>query len=158
MATKRLMKEFSLIKKEIKSNPEYSNVIFLEPLDNLFEWRCILKGPAKTPFEQGKWELSVQVPEQYPIQPPKLKFKNKICHPNINFNTGEICLNILNQDQWSPAWNLLSTAVAVLLLLQNPEPTSPLNIDIANILKLNDKMAYDSLIRYYTYRFGNAEI
>lgn len=33
----------------------------------------------------GHFELSIQVPSNYPIHPPTIKFVTTICHPNIHF-------------------------------------------------------------------------
>ncbi|KAH3686014.1 hypothetical protein WICPIJ_003014 [Wickerhamomyces pijperi] len=154
MATKRLMKEFSLVQKSIPSDSEYPNILTLQPQDTLFQWKGTISGPKDTPFEGYKWGLIIDIPHTYPSSPPSVKFANKICHPNVNFQTGEICLNILNQEHWSPAWNLINVIVAILQLLGNPEPLSPLNIDVSNLLKLGDMSAYDGLIKYYAVRYG----
>ena len=38
----------------------------------------------------------------YPYHPPKMNFMTKIFHPNIHYETGEICLEVLKEDGWSP--------------------------------------------------------
>lgn len=85
MAAKRLMKEYSNIQKELDKNEEYQNIISLEPLNDLFNWKSTIRGPKGSPFEKGIWEINIRVPHDYPISPPKMEFVNKICHPNVNF-------------------------------------------------------------------------
>lgn len=79
---------------------------------------------------------------------PAIRKCYKMPHPNVNFNSGEICLDILKK-RWSPAWTLQSTILAIVVLLSNPEPSSPLNVDLANLLRCDDKVAYNTLIRFY---------
>lgn len=100
--SRRLLKELREIDKETKAHPE---IIELSPEsdDDLLQWKAILAGLADTPYEGnnikyvirfldayiqktgGQFELSIQVPSNYPIHPPSIKFVTTICHPNIHF-------------------------------------------------------------------------
>ena len=51
-----------------------------------------LKGPVGTPYEGGVFEIDISIPDQYPFEPPRMKFISKIWHPNISSQTGAICL------------------------------------------------------------------
>jgi peroxin-4 len=50
---------------------------------------CWLQGPTETPFEGGTFELSINVPEQYPLVPPTVRFRTKIFHPNVHFKVSQ---------------------------------------------------------------------
>lgn len=119
--------------------------------ENLLRWSATLKGPEDTPFETGTFVVRFSLPESYPLAPPRAAFETKIFHPNVHWKTGEICLDIL-KDAWSPAWTLHSVCRAVLALLCNPEPDSPLNCDAGNMLRARDDIAYWSTARMYTRR------
>ncbi|KAI9032569.1 ubiquitin-conjugating enzyme/RWD-like protein [Phycomyces nitens] len=146
--SRRLLKELRAFEKESRAHPE---ILELSPEtdDDLLVWRAKLAGLPGTPYEGGVFDLSIAIPRNYPIQPPTIRFITTICHPNVHFKTGEICLDIL-KTEWSPAWTLQSTILAISLLLSNPEPSSPLNCDAANLLRCDDKLGYDSLVRMYT--------
>ncbi|KAJ2610962.1 E2 ubiquitin-protein ligase peroxin 4 [Coemansia sp. RSA 1365] len=148
---RRLLKELQDICKA-----QSDEILSLEPVndEDLLRWHAVLRGPRETPYQGGLFRLRIDVPEEYPIKPPSLVFTTPVCHPNVHFETGEICLDIL-KSQWSPAWTLSSTCLAVHVLLANPEPSSPLNCDAANLLRCGDIVGYSSLVSMYTHTFAD---
>ena len=60
--------------------------------DNLRVLIGTIKGPEGTPYEGGIFQIDIDIPKQYPFEPPKMKFHTKIWHPNISSQTGAICL------------------------------------------------------------------
>jgi len=132
--------------------------ILLHPInDNLFKWRGLIKGPPETPFEEGWFQLDFQITENYPISPPKVRFVTKVFHPNIHFDTGEICLDILNQSSWTPAWTLESVARAIITLLGSPNADSPLNCDCGNAIRAGDMLAFRTMAYMYTMEYAIGE-
>lgn len=110
----------------------------------------MLKGPHSSPYAGGLWLLSLSIPPTYPLLPPTIKFLTPICHPNINFRTGEICLTLLTTEHWSPLYTLSSTLSAVQQLLLDPVAESPLNVDIANLYREGDRVGAEGLVRFWT--------
>lgn len=87
-------------------------------------------------------------------------FKTKIFHPNIHFDSGEICLDVLKAEHWTPAWTLESVCRAIIQLLCNPNADSPLNCDAGNMIRAGDLIAFNSMAKMYTMEeaAGNQEL
>ncbi|KAG8343353.1 putative Ubiquitin conjugating enzyme [Trypanosoma vivax] len=137
--------------KELRDINEHPDpYVSLRPSDpnNMFVWEAVLKGPSETPFEGGKYRLCLSVPRDYPMVPPKANFVTKVFHPNVDFETGAVCLDIL-KSRWSPAWTLVNVCRAVLCLFSDPDPTSPFNCDAGNLLRAGDITGYNSMVRMY---------
>lgn len=146
----RLFKEL----KEVSRASKCDSGIDLKPDENnIYAWKGLLQGPKDTPFEGGVFEVVLKVPQQYPLVAPAVRFKTKIFHPNVHFKTGEICLDIL-KTAWSPAWTLQSVCQAIIALMSDSAPDSPLNCDAGNLLRANDIRGYNSLARLYTTEFA----
>ncbi|GKZ18389.1 hypothetical protein AbraIFM66951_000947 [Aspergillus brasiliensis] len=145
--THRLLREL----KDYTNSPNEA-LLHLGPVDedDLLHWEAVLKGVPGTPYENGLWTLSIQIPPTYPLTPPKITFKTKISHPNISLTTGEICLTLLTTEHWSPVYTLSSTLSAIHQLLTDPRPESPLNVDVAALVRDGDVAAWESLVRFYT--------
>ena len=121
--------------------------------NDLLNWEAFLQGPSDTPYHGHIFLVRISLTSEYPITPPKMYFKTTIFHPNIHFKTGEVCLDIIKTD-WTPTWTLEALCRAMLYLLQNPNPDSPLNCDAANLLRLKEKEAYDTLAQGYAREYA----
>ncbi|XP_053533628.1 ubiquitin-conjugating enzyme E2Kb (UBC1 homolog, yeast) isoform X3 [Ictalurus punctatus] len=99
IAVQRIKREF---KEVLKSEETSKNQIKVDLVDeNFTELKGEIAGPPDTPYEGGRYQLEIKIPETYPFNPPKVRFITKIWHPNISSVTGAICLDIL-KDQWFP--------------------------------------------------------
>lgn len=148
-ALKRLTRELQ----ELHTHP-CDAVLHLAPIseEDLFSWEAVLQGPHDhtNPYHNGLWLLDISIPPNYPLSPPKVRFVTPICHPNVHFQTGEICLTLLSGEHWAPTYTLSTTMGAIQQLLSAPGLDSPLNVDIANLYREHDKIGAESLVRFWT--------
>jgi peroxin-4 len=115
--------------------------ILLFPRSSTFLWTALINGPKDTPFESARWELAIHVPTGYPHSPPSVTFVTPIFHPNVDFKTGEICLDVL-KTSWVASWTLEAVCRAVAVLLGAPQADSPLNCDAGIVLRSGDLRGY----------------
>ena len=142
MALRRIDKEL----KEFRRDPPMN--CSAGPIgEDLFHWQATIMGPDDTPYAGGVFFLNIYFPSDYPFKPPKINFKTKIYHCNIN-SSGGICLDIL-KDQWSPALTITKVLLSICSLLSDCNPDDPLVPDIANIYRSN-KSKHDSNAREWT--------
>jgi ubiquitin-conjugating enzyme E2 D/E len=118
---------------------------------DLFLWEATLIGPKDSPYEGGLFQLGIVFPPNYPFKPPKVYFKTKVFHPNINAQGG-ICLDIL-KDQWSPALSIVKVLLSISSLLTDANPRDPLVPDIAR-LYVEDRAEFDRTAREWTQKYA----
>ncbi|XP_063075743.1 ubiquitin-conjugating enzyme E2 U-like [Engraulis encrasicolus] len=100
---------------------------------NQLEWNAIITGPKDTIWEGGVLSLSLYFHEQ-PNQQPYVVFCTVPFHPNVDRDTGEVCVNFpLAGKEWDP-----NTVFSILLhtqfVLAHPILDNPVNVEAAEML------------------------
>ncbi|KAJ0493642.1 putative ubiquitin-conjugating enzyme E2, ubiquitin-conjugating enzyme/RWD [Helianthus annuus] len=129
MASKRILKEL----KDLQKDPPTSCSAG-PAAEGMFHWQATIMGPPDSPYTGGLFLVTIHFPPDYPFKPPKVAFRTKVFHPNINSN-GSICLDIL-KEQWSPALTISKVLLSNCSLLIDPNPDDPLVPEIAHMYKV----------------------
>ncbi|KAL3569931.1 hypothetical protein D5086_029821 [Populus alba] len=142
MAAKRILKELKDLQKDPPTSCSAGPVA-----EDMFHWQATIMGPADSPYAGGVFLVTIHFPPDYPFKPPKVAFRTKVFHPNINSN-GSICLDIL-KEQWSPALTISKVLLSICSLLTDPNPDDPLVPEIAHMYK-TDRAKYEATARSWT--------
>ena len=138
IVVQRLKREIKDVHKRDETSSK--NQIKLDLVDeNFTELRGEIAGPPDTPYEGGRYQLEIKIPNTYPFNPPKVRFITKIWHPNISSVTGAICLDIL-KNQWTAAMSLRTVLLSLQALLAAAEPDDPQDAVVASQYKQNPEM------------------
>ncbi|OJT15533.1 Ubiquitin-conjugating enzyme E2 E2 [Trametes pubescens] len=142
MTLKRIHREIADLKKEdlgaIKLSPSD---------DDLFHWNATIPGPEGSVYEGGVFQVEITLGHDYPFSAPRLAFKTRIYHMNIN-ERGGICIDILKHN-WSPALSLFKVILSLSSLLTDPNPKDPLVPSIATEYVRN-RVLHDNTARRWT--------
>ena len=93
--------------------------------------------------------------KDYPKNPPLVRFKSNIWHPNISPSSSDgssICLTILKNggsEGWSPMMDVNTIFNSLILLLQEPNDSSPLNGTAASQHRKKDGSFKKASMEYY---------
>eukprot|EP00347_Sterkiella_histriomuscorum_P010761 403375019 len=129
--------------KEIQQNDEIGCSVGLENDDDYFKWNIVFEGPSETLYEGGFFKATLKFPNDYPNSPPEMRFATKMWHPNI-YPDGKVCISILHppgtdeynnqesaDERWRPILGVESIVLSVISMLNDPNISSPANIDAA---------------------------
>jgi ubiquitin-conjugating enzyme E2 R len=120
----------------------------------LFKWNVgLMVINPDSAFDGGYFKAEMTFTDKYPYAPPTFKFIRKIYHPNI-YTDGKICISILHapgedeqsgelaSERWSAVQSVESVLRSILVLLDNPEISSPANVD-AGVMYRDDLVQYN---------------
>ncbi|UJR29245.1 hypothetical protein I4U23_010459 [Adineta vaga] len=145
MGSKRLMKEF----KSIEENSEYCSVTLIN--NDIYHWQALLIGPEDSPYEGGSFRLDIRIPRDFPFNPPDIRFKTKIYHPNIHL-TGAICIDIL-RSQWNSSWSIESCLSGIRSLLTDGNSDDPYNARAALYYR-EDREKFNEIALWWTKKYA----
>ena len=75
-----------LLKKQLRDINKSSDIGFSAGLideNDIYKWSVIFNGPEDTIFEGGFFKAILTFPEDYPQNPPEMRFITEMFHPNI---------------------------------------------------------------------------
>jgi ubiquitin-conjugating enzyme E2 D/E len=145
MGSKRVMKELNAIE---DASTCYSATIVD---DDIFHWQASINGPEDSPYEGGIFRLDIRIPRDFPLNPPQIRFKTKIYHPNIHL-TGAICLNIL-QSQWNSTCSIEYLLSSIRSLLTDANSDDPYNARAA-LYHREDRQKFDEIAKWWTKKYA----
>lgn len=108
--------------------------------DNIFMWNIgIMVLNKDSMYHGGYFKGQMRFPYDFPFSPPTYRFTPAIYHPNV-YRDGRLCISILHQggdpttdepdsETWSPAQTVESVLISIVSLLEDPNVSSPANID-----------------------------
>ncbi|XP_064618158.1 LOW QUALITY PROTEIN: (E3-independent) E2 ubiquitin-conjugating enzyme UBE2O-like [Liolophura sinensis] len=118
-------KELSLLKSSL---PEGIFVKTFEDRMDLFS--IMIVGPANTPYEDGLFFFDVQLPSDYPKEPPLFHYLS-YCPDRLNpnlYEDGKVCVSLLgtwsgkDNEMWTNQSNLLQVLISIQGLILVSEP------------------------------------
>jgi len=118
---------------------------------NILSWQGLIV-PECAPYNKGAFKIEINFPAEYPFKPPKITFKTKIYHPNID-EKGQVCLPIIATENWKPATKTDQVIQALVALVHDPEPDHPLRSDLAEEFT-KDKKKFIKSAEEFTKKFA----
>ncbi|GFQ94426.1 ubiquitin-conjugating enzyme E2 L3 [Trichonephila clavata] len=146
-ATRRLQKELQDLR---KSGTKCFREIQVDEA-NILTWQGLIV-PDSVPYNKGAFRIEINFPAEYPFKPPKITFKTKIYHPNID-EKGQVCLAIISSENWKPATKADQVIQALVALVNDPEPHHPLRADLAEEYS-KDKKKFFKNAEEFTKKFS----
>jgi len=111
--------------------------------DNIMKFEVAIK-PTDGLYKDATFIFIVDVPTNYPYDPPKVLCNTMVYHPNIDWE-GKVCLNILRQE-WMPVLSLGSVIFGLMTLFLEPNPDDPLNKEAA-VLMIEKPKEFEKNVR-----------
>jgi ubiquitin-conjugating enzyme E2 Z len=114
--------------------------------------KALIIGPPNTPYENGFYLFDVKFPNDYPFNPPKVKFLTHESgvrfNPNL-YTNGKVCLSILGT--WSgPGWTTCLNLNTVLLSIQSLLNENPIVNEPGFEKETGSKAKnYSSVVNYF---------
>lgn len=135
-----LLRQYRELTDPKKAIPSFN--IELEDDSNIFVWNIgVMVLNEDSIYHGGYFKAQMRFPNDFPFSPPQFRFTPAIYHPNV-YRDGRLCISILHQsgdpmtdepdaETWSPVQTVESVLISIVSLLEDPNISSPANVDAA---------------------------
>ncbi|KAK0140371.1 Ubiquitin-conjugating enzyme E2 L3 [Merluccius polli] len=118
---------------------------------NILSWQGLIV-PDNPPYDKGAFRIEIIFPAEYPFKPPKITFKTRIYHPNID-EKGQVCLPVISAENWKPATKTDQVIQSLIALVNDPQPEHPLRADLAEEYS-KDRKKFFKNAEEFTKKYG----
>ncbi len=100
---------------------KYSSIFtYIKDNNNKFLLKFLIMGPKNSPYENGMYHLNLEILDEYPNKPPRVRFMTYIWHPNIVFKDGLVYDKILNNN-WKSSYSIIDVIEIIFEILIKPD-------------------------------------
>lgn len=126
LLSKRIWKDIKIFK---ESNLDEHGIYCEFDEEDIHQVKVLIIGPENTPYAHGFYFFRLVFPQNYPLEPPRVKFMTQgeyiRFNPNL-YTNGKVCLSILGT--WEgPGWTASCTLSSVLLSIQSLLNENPIH-------------------------------
>ena len=130
-----------------------ADIHYIQSDEELNTYYIYFEGPKDTLYENSSYWLRMVVPNDYPFKSPSIVFLTPIFHPNIAYEYGSICLDVLNST-WTPVFNFEKIfTIFIPQLLTYPNENDPFN-QYASKLYIENREKYNELVLYVKEKYA----
>ena len=141
--------------KFLLNNP-LENIYYKHSEESILKGYALIIGNSNTPYNYGNFLFEFNFPEDYPFNPPKVKYLTNDgkmrFNPNL-YSDGKVCLSILNT--WKgEGWTSSQTIYSILIILSSILNETPLLNEPGINTNNTNIIPYNLLVNYKTLEFS----
>ena len=149
--TSRIMEEFNKVK-----NSKCIPIVKFEFMNgDINNWKVAFEGTPCSPYEDGIFQLKVNLPNSFPSERPYLYFITKMFHPNIRQSDGLVSLNLMYQ--WIESRTIEEVIFGFIEVMDNPRVGSGYGEEPQQLLA-KDRDKFFEKVEEYTYKYAMDDI
>ncbi|XP_029803886.1 ubiquitin-conjugating enzyme E2 U isoform X3 [Suricata suricatta] len=132
---------------ELKEN-NFKGITAFPVSEDLMEWGADIQGLQNTFWQGSLFQLTINFTSEYNFVPPAVKFLTIPFHPNVDQNTGQACIDFLDDPaKWSTSYTLSSILLTLQVMLSNPVVENPVNLEAAQMLIKDESLYKQTVLR-----------
>lgn len=149
--TSRIMEEFNKVK-----NSKCIPIVKCEFMNgDINNWKVAFEGTPCSPYEDGIFQLKVNLPSGFPSERPYLYFITKMFHPNIRQSDGLVSLNLMYQ--WIQSRTIEEVIFGFIEVMDNPRVGTGYGEEPQQLLA-KDRDKFFEKVEEYTYKYAMDDV
>ncbi|XP_039330130.1 ubiquitin-conjugating enzyme E2 U [Saimiri boliviensis] len=134
---------------ELREN-NYKGIAGRPVSEDMMEWEAEIEGLQNSVCQDLVFQLTIHFTSEYNYIPPVVKFMTIPYHPNVDPHTGQPCITFLDDlTMWNTSYTLSSILLALQVMLSNPVPENPVNLEAARILTESECL-YRAILKLFS--------